>query len=348
MHIDKIIKGFFLLFTLIISSFCYPALTYSRNASSYSLMNLTETVHEGNLLVSNNETLLIENTKYHLIGDLIIKDTAKVIIKNSIFNQTSSTRINIFVFNNSRLVIENSKFIAESENPAKIFVSGNSVVEITNSTLVNSKCRIWIWTYNKAHVYMDSSIIESPEDSEIITDDESKAYVKNSSLGRLVLWGNSFISAQYVTLLNTEFSGVAIFNNSTFEAVHLETNYIRADEGHKVTIRNSKINSWIRAGDNVELWFTRSSAPELSAGGEAKVWLIDSSVGHIEEYGNATVLVGWEVPVLGVIAFHYTIAGIARILLIAIGVTAVLLIIVVTYILWKRRKRRELKRRKKI
>jgi hypothetical protein len=74
-------------------------ITLSVNICSSQLLNPKPTennmsyiIHEGNLTIADNEVYLIDGCYFRQIGNVLVKDNATLIVRNSTFNQTSEDR----------------------------------------------------------------------------------------------------------------------------------------------------------------------------------------------------------------------------------------------------------------
>jgi cytochrome c-type biogenesis protein CcmH/NrfF len=90
--------------------------------------------------------------------------------------------------------------------------------------------------------------------------------------------------------------------------------------------------------------FRASSLTEIVAQGESSIQLVDSSYGSIQTEDNATVLVGWQLPIFGVVAMPY-----AWIPIIQTGAALTILIVstvllVFAYRRWKRQQDEKLRK----
>lgn len=77
---------------------------------SILLIGCSSQVHQGDLVL-DDETLLIENERYIVEGDIILQGDAKLVIKDSVFKQTGvgSQGVSLNAYDNSEIIFENSK-----------------------------------------------------------------------------------------------------------------------------------------------------------------------------------------------------------------------------------------------
>jgi hypothetical protein len=99
-----------------------------------------DTSHEGDIILTGNDVLIIKDTTYTQTGNIFIRDNARLSIKNStfIFNQRYHDEFDIRVEGNGTFEVQNSTMktgILLNEN-YDIYVSDEASVSISNSDLV--------------------------------------------------------------------------------------------------------------------------------------------------------------------------------------------------------------------
>ncbi len=103
-------------------------------------------------------------------------------------------------------------------------------------------------------------------------------------------------------------------------------------------IEHSAITWRLTLGYNASAWLTSCSIAEISAFRNASVFLIDSSAAHIKTKDNATVLVGWNLPLFGLVMMHYTLVPILQASIVMISIAIVVIFLV--YLFRKTRRKR--------
>jgi hypothetical protein len=313
--------------------------------SASSLFLSSKTVHDGDLVVSGNDILVIENSEYDLIGNLTVKDNATLIIRNSTFNQTGppinateNERALIFVEDNARLVITNATVIISQRLPSRVSIDDHATLEITDSVMMNNNEAFYVWPLAEAVVYLTDSEIHSPSvptvSSVVVVDENSTVHIKNLVCDRVVAWGNAVVWIENSTLEN----GLRGFYNCTVSARDSTVGFVTAEQYSTLTLRSCKVVSYVLAANETKVWLIHSSAENVMTAGESTVWLIDSSVEAINEYDNSSIQIGWELPIFGIIAFHYTFIPTLRMIMIALTAVVIFLVVLVIVMRWRRQR----------
>ena len=291
--------------------------------------------NEGDLVVDGNGTYIVENCEYHLIGSIIVQDNATLTIRNAIFNQTcEDNRESIVVKDRGRLTVTNVTLAMSQNSSSIIMVQNEATFDMINSNVTNSKSEVYVWIRGNSIAYIENSEMRSFIEPKLITQDYSKATIKDSTLGRVVIWKDSevFIEGSVINgALRTWGSSRVHVSGSIIGSVTAYGNLT-------LYIQNSIIEGDVTDGLNCDVWLVNTSAQNVSVSGDSRVWLIDTSVTAFHEHGNATVFVGWDLPLFGPIAFHHTLVPVIRLVaLLSVGAAVGVVLFVVIRKLWKRR-----------
>lgn len=307
------------------------------NPSKSLVVQYQSLPHEGDLIVDGNETRIIEDCEYNLIGNITVKDNATLIIRNAIFNQTGvGDRVGIMVENRSSFVVTNATLIISQDFSSKILVQDEAIVNIVNSNIINSEQDVLIWPEDSSTFYMENSVMSGLKTCKVVANDNSEVHVENSNFDRATVWGSSTVFIESSSLSDA----IRTFNNSTVHVFGSTIGYVHAYGSLLLYIRSSTIESYVQTGIESEVWLIKTSVPEVRAGGSSKVWLISASVGTFQEHDNATVSVGWDIPLFGPIAFHHRLAPVVWLIaLIAAGAITFVVLFVVIKKLQKRQKK---------
>lgn len=290
-------------------------------SKSFSAQCLSRT--NGEIVVCNNETCII-NYEFRMVGNIIIKDNATLIIRDSIFNQTHACdRIGIVVKNRACLIITNATLIINKDcsNPTTlkdIMLQERATLTVVDSSITNPKSDCYIYSIDNSVVNIDNSSIAGSEGARLVTNDYSEVRIRGSNLSRVVAWGSSTVSIENSILSDT----LKTYNNCTIRVSASSLRDVSAYGSPKLYFRNSNIRGNVVAGMNSNVWLIRTLAQNVSAGGDSNVWLIDASAEALYEFEKATVFVGWDLPLLGPVSVHHTLVSVVRIIvIIAVAVT---------------------------
>jgi len=300
-----------------------------------SYQNVT---YEGDLIVENNQTFTIQDSEFNMIGKIIVKDTSTLIIRNSKFIAIPPwDGDSIVMLDNSNLIITNTTVIFKHPGGFDVHISlqHNAKANITYSTFKNHG---YILAYNNATIYVSNSTItlgtKSTKYSGVSTFDFSTAEIENSTVDGVFIWDNSTVSLKnsIVKLLRTTWEQ----DRTTVNLMNSEIYRIETYGGTVILrVDDSEVTSVNFLG-NCSALFMDSSVEKMSARGNTRVLLLKTSYGDIETYDNATVLVGWHIPLFGLITIPYTWVPIFQGLLFLI-ITAVIIVTLVIIIKeWKK------------
>jgi len=255
--------------------------------------NISYIIHEGNLTIADNEVYLIDGCNFRQNGNVLVKDNATLIVRNSTFNQTSEDREFITLTDKAKLIIENSSFIISQFFDVKISLNDQAVLNITGSNVTNYYLGIWIWMEENSEAYITNTRM-SPygEGSRVVTDHNSKAEIINSTLDYVVCWGNSTVNVYYSQVRNA----IKIWSTTKVNILNSSIDYIWAMQDSKIEVRNSIVYSnaqfqpALRALGNAYIYFFDSLLKDnINAANFATVRLRNSSVQNVSAYDNAIV-----------------------------------------------------------
>lgn len=295
-------------------------------------------LHEGDIIVSGNEIRIIDYD-YHLIGNITVKDNATLIIRNAIFNQTGlHGRVGIVVENQASFTVTDATLIISQDYTSKITLQDEAMLDIVNSNITNSNSDVYIWVRDNSTVHIENSAISGLIESKLVVETSSSVEIKNSALGRVVVWVCPEVLIESSTLTDA----LKTWGATTVRVLDSTIGFVWAGLGVgnvKMTIRRSSLG-YIQTGSESEVWLIKTSLAAVWSGGNSKVWLIDMSEAAIHEFDNARVFIGWELPLFGPIAVHYSVAPIVRLIpLIALGAIGFVVLFVVIIKLQKGRAR---------
>jgi hypothetical protein len=307
-------------------------------------------VSEGDLIVEGDETRTIEDCEYQLIGNIIVKDNATLIIKNAIFNQTgryvpADIPANIVVENQANFYLTNTTLIISQNVTSRILIQNQAKMYITGSSIENFEYDVAIWAIDNSLVYIENSVMRrAKEDVEywvvetctVVCDGYSEVHIKNLTFDRTTVYQSSKVFIERSTLNDA----VRIFDSPTVQVTDSTIDYVTAEGSPVVFIRSSIIGSYIHAlqdTTSADIWLIHMTVKTVVARGSSKVRLIDASVTNLQMDGNAALFVGWDLPLFGPVAFTPTLAFVIQ--LIALNSLLAIIIIVLYVLIRKLRKR---------
>jgi hypothetical protein len=324
----------------------------ATNPSRSLFVDYQSFTYEGDLIIGGNETRTIENCEYGLIGNIIVKDDATLIVRNAIFNQTGKdvfvsilveNRASFYLTNATLRITENVSFPYNLRG--NITILDEAKMYITKSNIENPDYGVDISARDNSLIYVENSIMRRTHEDVmmdryvIVSYDYSQVRIKNSTLDRVVTWESSKVVIERVTLNDT----IRVFGESTVQVSDSTIKYVTADNSPSLSIRSSIIRSfpYIRTGENSDVLLLHMAVKEVWANNSAKIRLIDTSVEALHIFGNATVLVGWDLPFFGPVAFPPAVAlAIHLIAFILLGA----IIAIISFVLIKKLRRRSLSR----
>ena len=323
---------------LMLSSRCISGLCFggaSRNDSQkgadlfLSCVNFRVSSHiDGNINLSDHETLTMQNLSYTLTDAITAQDDALIVVKNT--NLTLSPpnigSPSIVLRMRARLLVIDS-YVNFSVADCRIVVQDNAVANITRSRLIgwgtvmgHGASEIYIY---ESDIHNSAYMMRSPS---VATFDDSMIEVQSSNADGVYIWNSSTasINKSNASLIRSavDVSEKTVINITDSLVHSIET----SDGAAALHITNSTSDSIAHFGTNTYAWLENSSIWRVEAAGNTTVWLIDSSVTEISLEGDATVLIGTYWPVIGLVGvptFLIPIIQVISILVIIGGIAAV-------------------------
>ena len=265
-----------------------PELDRERSIGSQIGMQPQNVTHEGNLLVNNNQTLTIENSAFTIInGTITVEDTSTLIIRNSklISNPSINDRgKSIVLADQANLIMTNTNAIFThpmGSFDCEIIVRDNAKADLTSSTF-QKLTKVISYMNSVVQICNTTLTTVALSYSGVVTHDDSTAKIVDSTIGGAFVWGNSTVSMKNSTARIVRTGGTTTINIETSEVDRIET-FLPVDKPHAPMI------------------YVESSNVESVNVQNATVFLIDCGIGNVRTFGNATVSVGWRLPLIGLI-----------------------------------------------
>jgi len=342
---------------------------FSRNAGAnvnvkLDYQNLTVT---GDIIVEKG-TYLIENIELHLVGKIIARNDATVMVKNAkLFLTTRGMtyyREGIVLTNSSKFIAEDATIDLKSANileQSYITVGDEALVNITDSELFGIA---FIIGEQNSKTYVNHSILKGPspinwEFFGVVTHGNSTTRIQNSELDTVTAGDHSSVyvlnsivhawgSGSGNALIEVENSDVGTFQwffddctlrilNSTADTIDFA--------GSALNVQDSRVKWGVQVDGNSTAWLKNISVNRVQASGRSQVWLIDSPAKEINTFDEGRVFVGWQLPIFGTIAVPHTWMPI---LYVALFLSIMTIIVASAVFINKRWKRWQLKKVRQI
>jgi len=313
--------------------------------------------YEGDLFVNNNETFAIQDSEFYMKGKITVQDTSTLIIRKSEFTAFPlEDQRAIVLEDQAELIVENSTLISNKSFFCEIVVQNDAVLNISHSELQN-----WweVGSFDEAEIHVNNSTFTSGDiyhDSGIGTFGTSSVTVEDSTIDGVWIWDDSTVSIKNsvigrarvggVTNVNITDSKIEIINTGVRASVIVRNSTVtwRAELSFDSSVRfiESSVAN-VEAYGNSSVRFTMSSVAKIEAHGNANIMLIDSHAGTIETYDDATVLVGWHLPLSGLVTMDHTWVPIIRAIII---ITLIAIIIAVLVFFFRKRRAKQDQRKR--
>jgi hypothetical protein len=296
------------------------ATVFSTNVTT-QYQNIT---YDEDLLVHNNQTFTIENSEFLMNGTITVEDTSTLIIRNSNFTTipdpaTTTGDASIILVDQSNLIIIKTTAIfihPYGDFNCKIFVRDDAKANITHSTLQNL---VYVRGSENSVIHVNNSTIVANAfwtKSGVATSDNSTAEIEKSIMEGAFIWDNSTASIKnsVVELLGT---GSDPPDKTTINVVASKIDQLEAFGATKICVEDSTVT-------------------HMNAHSNAEILFVDCHVGRFETHGNPKVVVGWNLPLFGLVKMPHTwIPYVQVTIVVAIGAT----IFIVLRLLLRRRAR---------
>jgi len=304
------------------------------------------TTNIGDIIVDGNKSYTIVDCEFNQVGNITVKENATLIMHNVKFNQTGPDRVGIMLYDQARLIVKDSILIISQNFDSNIYVRDESTLNITNSNIINSLFGICIWVedYNTVHIQnsnmMGGNAGGIQRHCVIMAMNYTMVHVQNTTLDRIAGWNDATIFVQNCTLRES----MKIFNYVKVYVSHSTVDYVWASQNCTIYFQHSIVNSSnplefaVRVIHQSSIWFKHSSVRGgILAVNNAKVWLINTSVGNVSLSDEAAAFAGWELPLFGEVYVPYTMAPIVES---AAIVTTVAVAIIIIFVMVKKFLRR--------
>jgi len=265
-------------------------------------------VREGDLIVGNNETLLIEDSQFNITGKLVITDNASVTIRDSRF---------ISVWNFSEEPEDHREYPFRTKH---ITLRNRARLEVVKSELVfNATLEKYhgLTGYDQAFInIIESKVTYLNANGDVISVyNSSKLWMKNSEL--------STQQPENLPLREPEYfkSAVLAFDESEVHIVDSVIDEIHA-HNHELSLSDSSVENLVSWSDASDLWLTNSTIKMLTSfrnasillkdsrvkwlrAEDGQIWLDNCSVEELYPKDKAKIWVVWNLPLLGKISVPY-------------------------------------------
>ncbi len=277
----------------------------------------------GGSIIIENGTYTIENMDLHLQGNITVRNNATLLTRNARLFFTRDWRTSekvlmlreksIWLAYNTTVLFKGSEYYdfqieADDESQvtlvdsklsgwAYITMKTESRVFLSNSSLIGLGSR-FTWAAIQTEGNSMARIENSTIDSMSTQGNSSTRITKSKVTGNISTWGNSSLEIEDSELASIDGS----CENST---IHLSKSTILYldSAGAEMNVEDSTIqtlSAWRTT------WVKGSSVISVEANGNSCVWLISSSSKSIITRDQGRVYIGWQVPILGVVAIPHS------------------------------------------
>ncbi len=254
----------------------------------------TEEFHQGDLIISGNQTYSIEDKTFHINGSIIVEENATLILRNALLNftQTSSGQFNMTFKNpingNPRLTVENATITGNGYSLNVYFRDAFQPVDMAtlNKLYTIGDISFHFWHYACANI----------SNSELYyINIQHNALIEISYSTIQIFYASNFTSAN---VANSEISSVDIGGNSIVTIKNCTINYAKIYTYAKGYIYDSVIDDGY-AYDYSQVWLFNTTTT-----GTGNV--SDAAVAYIGWYLDAYVtdFAGQNVPGANVTAYY--------------------------------------------
>jgi hypothetical protein len=312
------------------------------------------TVHEGDLLVGDDSTLMIENCLFNISGTLIVRGTGRVVIRNALFASKvdvglPADLVNGRLWRTRHIVVEEDgqleasdcdfvflrKFPIVDPDACGFLLFDQAVVTLTRANFIPGHTPPeFLYLYNNSRLQMENVVLSTfnPGDrythpnSGVWSWDEAALYVQSSVLDEIIFLGNC---TARLHALQTEY----------IQTSNRDTSQIRAFDS---TI--DQLFTW--PSSRSRIWLENSTVGDLMIQTGSTVWLHNSLETKDYHDSKGAVFIVWDIPLIGQLAIPYgwapyVLPTIAVLLIGAIVATSV------TFVLFVRRNRRRHRNRRR-
>lgn len=297
-------------------------------------------VVEGDIVVKSG-TYLIENTTLNLTGRITASNDATILIRNATLLLTTLGETvfqdGIVLADRSRLIVQNASIILKSANiPAEphITVGDEATVNITDSELLSRNA--FVISRQNARTYINCSEMGSTVDPGyfgVRTEGNSSAKIQESELHSVVASESSsvFVSDSIIERVFADENGLIEIENSRVKAG------VTFVHNSQLRVLNSTIDHISTYGNSTAL-LTDVSTTRVEVRDSSAVWLIDSNAEEIDVSEQGKVYVGWQLPLLGIIAIPRSWLPILQGIAILAAIVLIIALVVFLNRRWKRRR----------
>jgi hypothetical protein len=285
---------------------------------------------EGDLNLSNHETLALEDREYILTELIVAEGDSSIVVKNAtlILVPVDTTGLSIELKERARLdLIDSTVVFNRTVGDCQIRLEGESWASINSSRI---KGRGYVIGHDTAsisasgsHVGDDFPSYQSPG---IASYGTSTVAVENSIVDGIYVWENStaFVDASKVAKIRTAWTES---DRTVVNITNCRIGIIETWGGSPcLHVNNSTIESASYFNYNTYAWLEDCTISTVRATGNATIWLVDCPTVQIEAEDNARVFIRLYFPVLGLVGVSYSwipILKAATIAVIIIGLGAI-------------------------
>jgi hypothetical protein len=262
-------------------------------------------IHQGDLILTNNDVFTIENQKFDINGSIIVKENATLILKNATINflQTYYYQYNLSFQDpaegNPRLFAQNATVTSSINFMVQFF--GNSSGELSGSDIAY-------------YLYLEDSSVISASDSTVewvVMHDNASLSVINSTLGNVDIYahgGSPYFYAFNSTIERLMTSpvllncSIANIEPGFYSLWDYQINISIATGPHgwapNVALRNSTVGDWAFWFQNsCNVTMSDSSLYYLRSYSKSICWMINVTANQFQFWNEGRAYVSWYLQV---------------------------------------------------
>lgn len=222
--------------------------------------------HLENLIVSDDEVLVIDNTEYFQYGDVTVEE-------------------------NGNLTIINSKFCMAGENVTRINILDNGTLKVINSELTSQVHVLNFRCYSNSRIQFEDTMFSFWGSTLIELWGNSTAFIKNSRQEEWVQLETH--DAATVTVKNSMIAMIQLSGSSTvfFQDSNITSGSSCAQNSTLIS-KHSYFQEWLYVEDSAKFIASEDSAiGMLWPTGSSNIKINNSSVNGLEPKGSSKILI---------------------------------------------------------
>jgi len=252
--------------------------------------------HEGDLVIEGNNVFEIRDSEYNQTGNIIVKDSATLIVENAklILRQPTPDKYQIAFYNNSKFIASNVTITRTSDSAGiyGMFLHDNATMDINKSTF--ERQTVTLEGIENSTVIMRDSNIDF-----INIGRNTIIHIINTKANIRVYRGSQKVNiddSRNISSIQLAFAANELADLSLvlghISYWNLHENETVKDVGTQMTVRNSTVNRWlITSSGNASISVEDSVLDSVSSRGTASLFMKSTTVTRIisEDFSKVRV-----------------------------------------------------------